>query len=389
MKLRCERDILRDALGVVSRAAQSTSAGGAQVLSCVQFVLEGDKLRLTATDRERTVRVEADVLGMGDGSCLLPASLTTDIVRSLDPGAVTVESDEEGARINAGHSQFSVRTYPEEEFPALPVVGGEALSLDGRELAEALRQVVRAAAKGEDRPASLSAVHLQAGERGLRLEATDSYRLAQRDLVGTTVLGEGEQVLVPARTLEELQRLLSASTGVAALPPPSEGQGGGGRTVRLRVAESYATFEVGSVVLMTQLVNQTFPNTASLFPPSYPNRLLVGKDPLLDGLRRMRLLTQEDRSPAVRLSLGGPEGLQLSSTDPERGQASEEVDAKYEGSELKIAFNPRYLMEGVEAVQGDEVLIEMGEPTKPAMVSGGEGDPYRYLIMPIMPPRYG
>src|SRR5579875_3638495 len=172
-------------------------------------------------------------------------------------------------------------------------------------------------------------------------------------------------------------------------PAPSEGQGGGGRTVRLRVAESYATFEVGSVVLMTQLVNQTFPNTASLFPPSYPNRLLVGKDPLLDGLRRMRLLTQEDRSPAVRLSLGGPEGLQLSSTDPERGQASEEVDAKYEGSELKIAFNPRYLMEGVEAVQGDEVLIEMGEPTKPAMVSGGEGDPYRYLIMPIMPPRYG
>src|SRR5579875_3638494 len=217
MKLRCERDILRDALGVVSRAAQSTSAGGAQVLSCVQFVLEGDKLRLTATDRERTVRVEADVLGMGDGSCLLPASLTTDIVRSLDPGAVTVESDEEGARINAGHSQFSVRTYPEEEFPALPVVGGEALSLDGRELAEALRQVVRAAAKGEDRPASLSAVHLQAGERGLRLEATDSYRLAQRDLVGTTVLGEGEQVLVPAR----------AQRGTRGWGEDREAEGGG------------------------------------------------------------------------------------------------------------------------------------------------------------------
>jgi DNA polymerase-3 subunit beta len=381
MKLRCERDILRDALGIVSRAATSTLAGGAHLFACVQFVLEGDRVQLTALDPERTVRVEAEVLGMANGTCLLPATLITEIVRSLDPGAVTIDVDEEGARISAGRSQFAVRTYPSDEFPVIPAVQGEALSIDGRELAEALRQVVRAAARGENRP-SLTAVHLEATERGLRLEATDSYRLARRDLVGRTVLKEGQQVLVPARSFEELQRLLSSSAGVAVRPGPAQGEGGTGRCVTLRVSESHATFEVGSVLLMTQLVNQAFPNTERLFPKSYPNRLVVGKDPLLDGLRRMRLFAQEDSS-AVSLTLGA-EGLQLRSTDPERGQASEEIDAKYEGSDLKIGFNPRYLMEGVEGVQGDEVLIEMSEPTRAATVSGGEGDPYRYLIMPII-----
>lgn len=378
MKLRCERDVFRDALVTAGRAATS-GTGMPQTLSGIHLSLAGDRLRLTATDRELTIRVETQVAGLEDGDCVVPAGLTGDIVRSLEPGAVVVESDDEGARISAGRSQFSVRTYPVDEFPLVNPPAGEGFTLGASDLAEALRQVVRAAARDDLRP-TLNGVLIAGEERGIRLLATDSYRLAQRDLEGAS-LPEGSRVLVPARALSELQRLLAAGGGVASLVSSPEGEAGEGRRVTVRLGDLDATFEVGAVVLTTRLIGAEFPNTAQLFPPSYPNRLVVGKEPLLDALRRVKLLVHDEKSP-VRMTVR-PEGIQLTASDHEKGQASEELDAKYEGVELTIAFNPAYLIEGVDALRGDEVLMEILDAARPATVRGSEDDPYRYLIMPI------
>jgi DNA polymerase-3 subunit beta len=181
-------------------------------------------------------------------------------------------------------------------------------------------------------------------------------------------------MLVPVRTLVELQRLLGAS---------GQGAGEEGQVV-LRPGEVDATFEVGTGVVTTRLVGAEFPDTSQLFPASYPNRLVVGREAFLDALRRVRLLVANERSP-VRMALGG-DGIQLTASDEERGQASEDVDAKYEGTELTVAFNPAYLIEGVDAVIGDEVLMEVVDATKPATLRGASTDPYRYLIMPVRVP---
>jgi len=366
VKFRCERDVLVEALATASRAVASRG-GALPVLSGLRVEVAGDKLLLAGTDLDLTIQVETTVSGMADGVAVVPARLASDIVRALEPGAVAVEADEDEVRITSGRSQFAVRMLPVAEFPRLPVAQGEAVTLPVEGLAEALRQVVRAASSEDSRPI-LTGVLVTAEAGGLRLVATDSYRLAMRDLPGTAVLREGQRVLVPSRALAELQRLLSSSSG----------------EVSLRLGDHDATFELGDVRLTTRLIEGEFPNYRQLLPSSYPNRLIVGKEPLLDAVRRVKLLVRDTTTP-VRMALR-PDGIELTVVTQEVGQATEDVDAKYEGAEMTVAFNPTYLIEGVEAVAGDEVLLETVDALKPATVRATERSDYLYLLMPVRVP---
>lgn len=361
MKFRCERDALADALGTATRAV-AARGGSLPVLSGVRLELAGDHLTLAGSDLDLTIQVGIGVSGEAEGVSVVPARLLADIVRALEQGAVHVETEGEEVRISSGRSQFAVRTLPAEDFPRLPEATGEEVTLDADTFADALRQVVRGASQDDARPI-LTGVLMAAEGDGLRLVATDSYRLAVRDLRGTSVLREGQQVLVPSKALGELTRVLGAADQLV-----------------LRLGERDATFTVGDVRVSTRLIEGEFPNYRQLIPSSYPNRLTVGREPLLDAVRRVRLLARE--ATPVRLHLG-PDGLELSAITQDVGQAHEDVDAKYEGTEMVIAFNPEYLADGIEAVQGDEVSVETLDALKPAVVRTVDGSDYLYLLMPV------
>jgi DNA polymerase-3 subunit beta len=369
VKFRSERDILVEALTTASRAV--TSRGGASTtLNGLRIEAAGNQLTVVGTDLDLTVRVEVEAIGLDDGALVAPARLVADIVRALEPGAVTMEGGEDEVEISAARSRFVVRTYPVEDFPVLPEPRADQVRLPAGALAEALRQVVRAASSDDARPL-LTGVLVAAEGEGTRLVATDSYRLALRDVAGTGPLPEGtEQILVPARALTELQRLL-----------PTGPKDDTGADVGFSVSDLDATFSVGGVRLTTRLLDGRFPDYRQLMPPGYPNQLRVGKEALLDALRRVRLLVRDNTTP-VRLSMRSG-SVELTVVSQEVGHASEDVDADYEGEELTVAFNPTYLIDGVEAVLGDEVLLETVDATKPATVRGPEHDDYRYLLMPV------
>ncbi|HWH35479.1 MAG TPA: DNA polymerase III subunit beta [Acidimicrobiales bacterium] len=371
MKFRCERDVLVEALGSATRAV--TSRGGAlPVLSGVRAALSGDRLILTGSDLDLTIQVALTVAGSEDGVAVLPARLAADIVRALEPGAVHVEVGETAAAIASGRSHFSVRVLPADDFPRVPDAPAEQVTLDAAALVDALRQVVPAASHDDARPI-LTGVLMAAEGDGLRLVATDSYRLAVRDLPGASVLREGQSVLVPSRALGELVRVLV-----------------GAESVSLRLGERDATFEIGAfdpaagevagTRVTTRLIEGQFPNYRQLIPEHHPNRLTVGREPLLDALRRVKLLAKE--SIPVRLELRA-NSVQLSAVTQDVGQAEEELDVKYEGTEMGISFNPEYLADGVEVVAGDEVTLETLDGLKPAVVRAVGRDDYLYLLMPI------
>ncbi|MDQ6781932.1 MAG: DNA polymerase III subunit beta [Actinomycetota bacterium] len=362
MKLRCERDVLVDALSTAGRAVAGRS--GAPVLSGIRLEVSGNDLRVTGTDLDLTIEVAVTVNGDGDGVVVAPGRLITDIARALEPGAVVLEVDDEDLRITSGRSQFRVHTHPAGEFPRIPQPSGASVTLPAEGLAEALRQVTRAAS-GEDSRPILTGVLMAAEADGLRLVATDSYRLAVRDLGGVGVLGEGEKVLVPSRALNELQRLLgSASTDVA-----------------LRLGAHDATFSTGPVTLVTRLIEGEFPNYRQLIPASYPNRLVVGREALADAVRRVKLLARDATTP-VRLALR-PDGVELTVITTDWGTATEDVDAKYEGAEMTVAFNPTYLVDGIEAMTSDDVTLDTLDPLKPATLRPVDAGDYLYLLMPV------
>jgi DNA polymerase-3 subunit beta len=334
------------------------------ILGGVRLSVSGDALEVTGTDLDLTITVATTVSGSADGVVVAPGRLVTDIVRALEPGAVNLDADEEELRIASGRSHFTVRTHPAGDFPRLPVPSGDSVTLPVDGLVEALRQVTRAAS-GEDSRPILTGVLMAAEGDGLRLVATDSYRLAVRDLRGVGVLAEDQRVLVPSRALNELMRLLGSNGG----------------DVASRLGSHDATFEVGDVTLTTRLIEGEFPNYKALIPSGYPNRLVVGREPLLDAVRRVKLLARDATTP-VRIALRAT-GIELTVITTDWGTATEEVDAKYEGAEMTVAFNPNYLIEGVEAVSGDDVALETIDALKPATLRPTDGNEYLYLLMPV------
>lgn len=362
MKLRCERDVLVEALSIAGRAV-STRATSLPTLSGVHLRATGNELVLTGTDLDLTMQVTVSVVVSGEGSCVVPARLITDIVRSLPAGAVAIEADDHEVRVSAARSQFAVRALDVAEFPHIVPSSTASASLPAAELAEALRQVVRAASADDARPV-LTGVLLSAEDTGLRLVATDSYRLAVRDLAGAEVLQADQSVLIPSRALGELARLLTSAD-----------------EVRVALDEREITFSLQGLSLTSRLIEGQFPPYRGLIPSNYPNRLRIDRDVLLEAVRRVKLLVRDATTP-VRLGLRS-DGVELTVVSQEIGQAHEDVEAKYEGEAITVAFNPAYLIDGLEAVASGDVLIETIDALKPATLKSDENSDFLYLIMPV------
>jgi DNA polymerase-3 subunit beta len=364
VKFRCEREILADALTTAGRAATNRS-GTLPVLSGVRLDVTDGRLTVTGTDLELTIRLSVPVHVDKEGSAVVPARLVGDIVKALPSGAVDIAVTDDEMSISAGRSQFSVRPLSLSDYPAQTETDSAPVTLSSQQVGDALRQVVRAAST-DDARAVLTGVLMASEDDGMKMVATDSYRLAVRDLPQTSMLAVGQKVLVPGRALAELQRVLTADAELS---------------VRLGARE--AVFEVGGTRLSTRLIEGEYPNYRNLLPSSYPNRLTVGREALLEALRRVKILAQD--STPVRLALGG-DTLRLTAITQDVGNAHEEIDASYEGTEMTVAFNPDYLTAGVEAVEGDEVTLSTLDPMKPAVLRGVGHDEYLYLLMPVRVP---
>ncbi|HXY26804.1 MAG TPA: DNA polymerase III subunit beta [Acidimicrobiales bacterium] len=369
MKFRSERDALVEMLATASRAVGGRG-GSSPVLQGLLLTCAGNSLSVTGTDLDLTIQVSGEVIGIDDGSCVIPARLSTDIVRRLEPGAVTFADDGDHITINAARSTFKLQTYPVVEFPPVGKASEPTTQLAEAALGEAVRQVVRAASHDDGRPL-LTGVLVSRVDGALRLVATDSYRMAMRDLRGANTLPGEEDLLVPARALSELQRLPGTESG------GEEGTG----TVGVAASASEITFWQGNVQISTRLLEGRYPDYKQLIPEGYPNRLHLGKESFLAALRRVQLLVRDNTTP-VRLSMR-PGGVDLSVQSQDVGDATESVDGDYGGEDLVIAFNPSYLIDGVEAVAGDEVIVETADASRAATVRGAEDDEFRYLLMPV------
>jgi DNA polymerase-3 subunit beta len=362
VKFRCEQDVLVEALAAAGRAA-TARASALPVLSGLRLSLADDVLRVTGSDLDLTITTEARVGGSEDGIAVLPAKLAHDIVRSLEPGSVEVDTTGERPAIRGGRSEFFLNAIPADEFPNLPEPVGETVTLAGGELAEGLRQVVRAASTDETRSVILTGVLLAAENGGMSMVSTDSYRLALRELPGTAALAEGQRMLVPSRALSELSRLLTDDTDVT-----------------LTVSERSVSFSVGNFHITTMLIPDEFPKYQKLIPDELPNTLTVARQAFQDAVRRVKLITKENTP--LRLTMS-EDGLELRAVDNERGEAVEQLDAKYDGEPLTVAFNPNYLMDGLDVTIGDEVQLQTQDAQRAAVLRSGETQDFLYLLMPV------
>lgn len=363
MKFRCDRDALSEALQTVQRGV-SSRPGIPALTGVLLDATEAGQLTLTTTDLEVSARLTVDVQTSEAGVSLVPARLLADTVKSLSDAPVDFEADRTQAKINCAAYEGSLRLLPAEEFPSLQEPSGTRVEVDAGVFAQAVNQVGRAASRDEARPV-LTGVLIEISREGCMLVATDSYRLAVRELVATA---NGEaKAIVPERALSEAGRAAGAD---------EKGK------VEIMVDEAQASFRVAGLTLTSRLIEGEFPNYRQLLPDTHESRLTVSRQQLLDAVRRVGLLAR-DTTP-VRLEFNAL-GVKLSSSSPDLGQAVETVEARYEGADVTVAFNPQYLIDGLTAATGESIRLDVRDGLKPGVVHG-DAEEFTYLVMPVRLP---
>lgn len=361
MKINIERERFADAIGWVLRCVSTRATLPA--LAGVMFDANGATLRLAGTDLELAGEATVDAKVDEAGTVVLPGRVLGEIARSLPEGAVRIGTAGGQATLVCGAAEFTLRTLPVEDFPTLAVPeGAPGGSIQASVFTAAVGQVTRAASHDEARPV-LTGTLVDATAEKVTLVSTDSYRLAVREIPWT---GPAEQIkrVIPARALVEAAR---AADGDAE--------------IRIDLGESQAVFTVEGRRLTTRLIEGEFPNWGQLIPADLPNQLRVDRELFAEAVRRVGILAQS--GAPVRIELGA-DGARLGAGSQDVGEATELVQGKFEGEPLTVAFNPAYLLDGINAVEGGELVMAVRDGLKPAVVRAPEdGSGFLYLAMPV------
>lgn len=372
MKFRAERGEFADAAAWALRTVGARATLPA--LSGVRLEVEGGRLTLTSTDLEVASELSIPVQGERDGIALVPGRLLGDVVRSLPHAAVEANVDADRMRLQCGRAKFDLRLMSAEDYPPVPQPAEDASAavMKAGEFASMVSQVARAASADDARPV-LTGVQLTAGPDGLSAAATDSYRLAERSIRWKEQV-EGT-VLVPRRALEEARR--SADTL--------------GGEVRIVFEPAQVTFAFGDRHLTTRLIEGKFPDVHQLIPSGHDRRLEADRAELIEVVRRVAVVGDANTT-ATPVSLHLTEDtVHITAGSGEVGEAEESLPGTLEGEPLQIAFNPRYLADGLDAITSERVHLEFRDELKPAVLRPAPGEDgkneadgdFLYLLMPV------
>ena len=378
MKFRCERDDLLESVLFATRAISNRAT--LPVLSGLRVeATDNGEVRVAATDLELTIETTFKAGVDEPGKVIVPGRLFGEMARSLAGGQVSLMTGDGEVEIGSGRGQFRVKSLATDDYPALPGEdrGGDpaaiSIELAGADLATALAQVVKSASPDESRQV-LTGVLWEIGSDKLTLAATDSYRLAVRDLAVAGGPAETRKVILPARALSELARVLQTGAGASLVAEVRENL----ISFRLAPGEQQGS-GAGDSVISSRFIEGEFPNYRQLLPSGYTNKLTVDRDALLEVVHRVGLLAQNNLP--VKLQLGSE--LEVSAHTPDVGEGQEVLDATYEGESLVIAFNPQFLHDGGSAIQQQTLRLEAGDGLKPAILKGEGDESFTYLLMPV------
>lgn len=358
MRIRAERDDLGEVFARANRAIGTRIAQ--PVLQGLLCEAEAGKLTVTGTDLEMTIRTDLPVEVIEEGRAVIPGKILEQAVRRMPKGTVTVGVSDGEVEIAGKGPRFALRPLNVDDFPAVETSPVQGTEVDGDRLAEAIAQVAVAASADSARPV-ITGVLFESTAEGVRLVATDSYRLAVCDLEGLGIEGSG---LIPARGLKELARTVGSSR------------------VRVDLSGREGAFASDRGSLRLRMIEGVFPKYQSLLPESYPNQVTVSKEGLLEALGRVSLVAEDHIPVRLRISQGG---VEISVSRQDVGGETEHLAGEYKGEadEVVIAFNPRYLGDGVAAIRSEQIRIQVIDGLKPSVINSPEDPGYLYLLMPV------
>lgn len=377
MKVQVLQENLQRGLSIVGRAVATRST--LPITANVLVATDRGRLKLAATDLDISICAWIGAKIDEEGATTVPSRLISDFVAQLPAATVSLEVPQNGRqlRLECARNDSTINSMDAEDFPRIPEIrDGVVVQFDPKALRRAIERVEFAAATDDSRPV-LTGVHIKTEGSRLTMAAADGFRLAVADITLPEAPSESLEVIVPARALRELSRLVGESN------EPVE--------MRVNPQRTQVLFAMTDVEMVAQLIQGTFPNYNQLIPAEYGTKVVVNVDEFKREARIAAIFAR-DGSGIIRLQMAPGEGgmpgqLTISARADEIGDNEGKIDARVEGDSSKIAFNSRYLQDVLNVLTG-WVALEMTSPSSQGVFrpvdENGVADPgYVHVVMPM------
>ncbi len=335
---------------------------------------------IIATDIQTALKEPIDIKVEKEGRICIPAKKLFEIVREIE-GDLSFETiDEQWLKVKAGSSDFMLATLPHIDFPAWPAVfEGEEIEeilIAPELLLEMIEKTIYAAGENDTRYTLNGLLfHIKPDEKILSVVGTDGHRLAfiqkqvDNDKLNINV-SEEKRLIVPRKAVSELRKFLSV---------PEDQQGT--TKVKISLGAKHILFNITGIEFLSRLVDGTYPNYDNVIPKENEKRLVVKRDNFIKVLRRVSIMSRE-RASAVKFDLDS-ERMYVSSSSPDIGEAKEDMEIEYNGENMTLGFNARYLLDVAGVMNGEKILFELQDPLSPVLLKEEGSEDYKCVVMPM------
>ncbi|MEF2243897.1 MULTISPECIES: DNA polymerase III subunit beta [unclassified Paenibacillus] len=375
MKLSISRNELNDAIQQVAKATSSRPT--IPILGGIKIDVTHQTVTLTASDTDISIQsfipVEQEDIIIAQiekpGSVVLPAKFFVEMIKKLPSDKVTIEVNAQfQTTIRSGTTEIQMVGLDPEEFPVLPSIEqNEVLQIPGDLLKTMIRQTILAASTSEQTPILTGVLwNLHAGE--LKFVATDRHRLASR----TTSVDVPDDyhfsnIVISAKTLSELSRIIPDQNTL----------------IDIVVADNQVLFKVDNVLFYTRILDGTYPDTSKIIPQVFETELVLHTKSLMDAIDRAYLMSREEKTNVVRLATLNEQTVEISSSSMDLGRVTEQQDIlSFKGEPLRIAFNSKYMLDVLKAVDSEQIFIGFTGAMRPIIIKPIDHDFSMYVILP-------
>ncbi|GBE40926.1 DNA polymerase III subunit beta [bacterium BMS3Bbin09] len=366
MKLKIQKEEIQHALQSIQGIVDKKTT--MPILS--HFLLKADKeASLMATDLDIALKGPLKAEIIKKGSLCIPARKLFEIAKEVD-GDISLETqDNNWIKVTSGKSTFKLMGLPEEDFPVLPEMEkSDELNISADTLKTMIEKTIYATGESDTRyTLNGLLMHLKPVKNKIELKivGTDGHRLSviAADINGK--ISEEKKLILPKKAAMELKKLIEGSS----------------ENITIYISKNHIFFSTDHIVLTSRLIEGTYPNYEQVVPKDNDKKVIIDKIAFLKALRRTSIMSRE-RTNAVRLDLEDDK-ITLISMNPDIGEAREELAAQYKGEPMSVGYNARYLMDILQAMDGESVSLELQEPLSPTLLLEAGNEDYKCVVMPM------
>ena len=362
MKIRCEKNIFLKGVQTVQNIVSARAA--LPILSNILLETQKKSLYLAGTDLDVGIATSIEAEIEEEGAITLPAKRLGDVIKELPEEECVLSTKKNNmVTLECGKCFFRLPGLSKDDFPKFPIFENEPKFILPQEVLKTMLRMTSFAMSHDETRYVLNGILFEVNEKSLVLVATDGRRLAYIEKALETGRREPYAMIIPTKTIHELNRLLQEAG-----------------EVKLIKKENQVLFDLGETSILSRLIDGEFPNYEQVIPKeTRDEKIRVNREQFLQATRRASLLTSQE-SQSIKLDLL-KDKVVVSKISAEAGEAREEVEAEYKGKELTIGFNPNYIIDGLKNISEPDIAFELEGPEKPGVIR--TKDHYIYIVLPM------